>query len=59
MSYYAKITIIKGNMSRLVDHLEMNRYTFDRIGQSIYVLEDEVDYVETILQDWKYDYDFE
>ena len=42
---------IFGDVGFIVNHLSMNGYNFDVIGQKLYVLTDETEYVETILKD--------
>ena len=48
---YYKITITDGNVTEICEHLDSNGYTFEAIHCNLYVLEDEMDYVETILFD--------
>lgn len=48
---YDKIKIF-GDVGFIVNHLSMNGYNFDIIGQNIYVLSDETPYVKTILNDY-------
>lgn len=55
---YNKITITVGDVEELDNHLSMNGYNYGRVGNDFYVLEDETDYVDTILSDWGYDYWF-
>lgn len=47
---YNKITIM-ADTAFIINHLSMNGYNFEAIGQNIYVLEDETPYVEEILRD--------
>ena len=57
---YDKLTVTNGDIEELCEHLDMNGYSFERIGQNLYVYEEETDYVETICRDhgvsyWKND----
>ena len=54
---YDKITITKGDIDEVVEHLDMNGYCFERIGQNLYVYSEETDYVETILVDHQCEYE--
>lgn len=46
------------DMSDLTEHLAMNGYTFDTNGEDIiFVYDEEIDYVETILDDWEIKYE--
>lgn len=47
---YAKIDIYSG-ANELENHLNMNGYHFTRIGNEFFILEDEVDYVKTIMDE--------
>lgn len=53
---YTKLTIIYGNVKEICEHLDNNGYNFEAINCNLYVLEDEVSYVETILAEWGVDY---
>ena len=53
---YTKITITDGNVKEICEHLDNNGYNFEAINCNLYVLEDEVSYVETILAEWGVDY---
>ena len=54
---YAKFTIEpEHNMDELLRHLCFNNYSYECIGRNIYISEDDMDYVETILKDWGYGY---
>lgn len=53
---YTKLTIIYGNVKEICEHLDRNGYNFEAINCNLYVLEDEVSYVETILAEWGVDY---
>lgn len=48
---YYKLTVIKGDIDELCNHLDMNGYSFERINQNLYVYEEEIDYVATICKD--------
>lgn len=47
---YAKIDIYSG-ANELENHLNMNGYHFTRIGNEFFILEDEVAYVKTIMDE--------
>ena len=49
---YFKVEIEQSmDIDGLCSHLEMNGYNFERIHNHLYVFEDELSYVETIMQD--------
>lgn len=48
----------KSQMGDLTEHLSMNGYTFDTNGiDTVFIFEEEIDYVETILHDHGVEYD--
>ncbi len=47
---YDKITIL-ADTGFIINHLSMNGYNFEAIGQNLYVLKDETDYVMEILKE--------
>ena len=54
---YAKFTIYeKDTLEDLLRHLSHNNYSYECIGRNIYVSEDYMYDVKTILNDWGYAY---
>ncbi len=47
---FDKVTIL-ADTGYIINHLSMNGYNFEAIGQNLYVLEDETDYVVDILKE--------
>lgn len=52
---YDKITIM-ADTAFIINHLSMNGYSFEAIGQNLYVFEDETPYVEEILSEYNIRY---
>lgn len=45
-------------MEDVTEHLAMNGYTYDTNGEdTLFVYSEEVEYVETILEDWGIEYE--
>lgn len=51
MMYYKFYFDKNTDIGELCHHLEMNGYDFDRVGQTIYVSEEERAYVITCMED--------
>ena len=57
---YAKITICNANdLKDTYEYLQMNNYSVERVENHLYVLEDELEFVETILSEHCIDYSVE
>lgn len=58
-SMYYKVEILNGGIYGLCEHLERNGYKFNKCGNFLFILEDEMDYVETIMNDHEISYRIE
>ena len=55
---YAKFTIsLEYRMDDLLRHLCCNGYSYYSTGNYLFIHEDDMDWVQTILDDWGYEYE--
>ena len=56
--WYAVRLKDKSQMGDLTEHLAMNGYTFDTNGEdTLFIFEEEIDYVETIMSDHEIEFE--